>query len=162
MTVLDIEKVIYLDNLMLKSASSEDICQHIKFMLEHNVFTFNGEYSLRVCGTAIGTRMAPCYANIFMAELEENILSSYVCKHLAYCRYDDDIWIIWSHGLDLLHNLVNNINKQHSNINCTSNTSTTSVTYLNVTIDFDGGHIFTNPCTNSTDTLISFIQQYPP
>ena len=47
----------------------------------------------------MGTRMAPCYANIFMAELEENFLSGYPYKPLANYRYIDDIFIIWSHGI---------------------------------------------------------------
>ena len=59
----------HLDRRALSTTSSEDICQLIKFILENNVFSFNDEYFLQVCGTAMGTRMAPCYANIFMAEL---------------------------------------------------------------------------------------------
>ena len=97
----------------------------MKSILEINVFTFNGEYVFQVCGTAMGTRMTPCFANIFMAELEENILASYPYKPLAYYRYIDDIFIIWSHGLDLLHNFINSIKKQHINIIFTSNISTT-------------------------------------
>ena len=106
----------YLDRRALSTTSSEDICLLIKFILENNVFSLNDEYFLQVCGTAMGTRMAPCYANIFMAELEENFLSGYPYKLLAYDRYIDDIFIIWSHGLDLLHNFINSINNQHSNI----------------------------------------------
>ena len=56
-------------------------------MLENNVFTINGEYFFQIYGTAMGTRMAPCYANIFMAELEENFLSGYPYKPLAYYIY---------------------------------------------------------------------------
>ena len=62
----------YLDRRALSTTSSEDICQFIKFILEDNVFSLNDEYFLQACDTAIVTRMAPCYANIFMAELEEN------------------------------------------------------------------------------------------
>ena len=91
----------YLDRRTLSTTSSEDICQLIKFILENNVFSFNDEFFLQVCGTAMGTRMAPCHANIFMAELEDNFLSGYPYKPLAYYRYIDDIFIIWSHGLDL-------------------------------------------------------------
>ena len=58
----------------------------------------------------MGTRMAPCYANIFMAELEENFLSVYPYKPLANYRYIDDIFITWSHGFDLIHNFINSIN----------------------------------------------------
>ena len=142
----------HLDRRAQSTTSSEDICQLIKFILENNVFSFNDEYFLQVCGTAMGTRMAPCYANIFMAELEENFLSGYPYKPLAYYRYIDDIFIIWSHGLDLLHNFINCINHQHSNIIFTSNISTTSVNFLDVTIDLHGGNISTKTYTKSTDT----------
>ena len=100
----------------------------------------------------MATRMAPCYANIFMAELEENYLSGYPCKPLAYCRYIDDIFIIWSHGLDLLHNFIKSINNQHSNIFFTSSISTTSVNFPDVSIDLHGGHISTKTYSKSTDT----------
>ena len=76
----------HLDRRALSTTSSEDICQLIKIIVENNVLSFNDEYFLQVCGTAMGTRMAPCYANIFMAELEENFLSGYPCKPLAYYR----------------------------------------------------------------------------
>ena len=93
----------YLERRALSTTSSEDISQLIKFILENDLISFNDEYFLQVCGTAMGTRMAPCYTNTFMAELEENTLSGYPYKPLAYYRYIDDIFIIWSHGLDLLH-----------------------------------------------------------
>ena len=111
----------------------------------------------------MGTRMAPCYANIFMAELEENFLSGYPYKPLAYYRYIDDIFIIWSHGLDLLHNFINSINNQHSNIIFTSNISTTSVNFLDVTIDLHGGNISTKTYNKSTDThaFLSYNSFHP-
>ena len=49
MTALELVK-----NRMLLASSSEDICQLIKFILEHKVFTFNGEYFQQVCSTAMG------------------------------------------------------------------------------------------------------------
>ena len=133
----------HLDRRALLTTSSEDICQLIKFILVNNVISINDEYFLQVCGTAMGTRMAQCYVNIFIAELEENFLSGYPYKPLVYYRYIDDIFIIWSHGLDLLHNFINSFNNQHSNIIFTTNISTTSVNFLDVTIDLHGGHIST-------------------
>ena len=86
-------------------------------------------------------------------------MSGYPYKPLAYYRYIDDIFIIWSHGLDLLHNFINSINNQHSNIIFTSNISTTSVNFLDVTIDLHGGHIFTKTYTKSTETH-AFLSYY--
>ena len=111
----------------------------------------------------MGNRMAPCYANIFMVELEENCLSGYPYKPLAYYRYIDDIFIIWSHGLDFLHNFINSINNLHSNIIFTSNISTTSFNFLDVTIDLHGGNISTKTYTKSTDThaFVSYNSFHP-
>ena len=44
--------------------STDDLAHLIKLVLTKNNFTFNDEYYLQVHGTAMGTRMAPSYANI--------------------------------------------------------------------------------------------------
>ena len=68
-----------------------------------------------------------------------------------------------SHGLDLLHHFINSINNQHSNIIFTSNISTTSVNFLDVTIDLHGGNISTKTYTKSTDThaFLSYNSFHP-
>ena len=38
----------------------------VEFTLKHNFFVFDGERYLQIKGTAMGTKMAPTYANIFM------------------------------------------------------------------------------------------------
>ena len=111
----------------------------------------------------MGTRMAPCYANIVMAEQEENFLSGYPYKLLAYYIYIDDNLIVKSHGLDLLHNFIHSISKQHSNINFTLIITTTSINFLDVIIEIDGGHISTKTCSKSTDThaFLSYNSFHP-
>jgi hypothetical protein len=42
----------------------------ITMVLKKNNFTFNGDHYLQINDTAIGTKMAPSYANIFMGKLE--------------------------------------------------------------------------------------------
>ena len=56
-------------------------------MLHDNVFSFNGEYYLQFCGTAMGTIKAPCYANIFMAELFVWLSIHTFCLLQIYRRY---------------------------------------------------------------------------
>ena len=144
----------HLDRRALSTTSSEGICQLAKFMLKHNVFSLNGEYFSQVCVSTMGTRMAPCYANSFMADVEDNFMSVYPCKSFAYYRYIDNVFIIWSHGFDHLHNFINSIIIQHSNFIVTSNISITSVNILDVTINIHRGHISKNTYTISTDTQI--------
>ena len=88
----------HLDRRALSTTSGEGICQLVKFMLKHNVFNLNGEYFSQVCVSTMGTRMAPCFANSFMADVEDNVMSVYPYKSLAYYRYIDNVFIIWCHG----------------------------------------------------------------
>jgi hypothetical protein len=43
-----------------------DICDLAHFVLSRNVLEFNSGIFLQISGTAIGTKMAPAYAIIFM------------------------------------------------------------------------------------------------
>ena len=45
------------------------------FILINNYFSFNSLHHLQVKGTAMGTRMALSYANLFMGSLEEDFLN---------------------------------------------------------------------------------------
>ena len=53
-------------------------------------------------GTAIGTKFAPPYANLFMAGLENKIFSDTNVQPLLWLRYLDDIFCIWTDGLEKL------------------------------------------------------------
>ena len=43
-------------------------------ILKENSFQFNGENYLQTHGTAMGTKMAVAFANIFMAEFETKLI----------------------------------------------------------------------------------------
>lgn len=53
-------------------------------------------------GTAMGTPMAPNYANLFMAKFEEDLIQTYYSstghQPLVWFRYIDDIFMIWTDG----------------------------------------------------------------
>ena len=68
--------------------------QSTEFILKHNYFNFGNQNFLQLKGTAMGTKMAPQYANIFMSNLEENFLQNTHNKPLIYLRYIDDIFLL--------------------------------------------------------------------
>ena len=51
-----------------------------------NSFVFNLEYFLQVQGTAIGTRMTPYYANLFIGKLELEFLQTEDIEPLVWWR----------------------------------------------------------------------------
>ena len=59
-----------------KEPPTSDICHLAKLVLELNAFRYQDKHYLQVHGTAMGTRMAPSYANLFMACLEEKLLAT--------------------------------------------------------------------------------------
>ena len=123
----------------------------IKFILTHNHFEFNGCHYRQKNGTAMGTKMAPSYANIFMANLENNMLSSFELKPSYYCRYIDDIFFIWEHGLDSLIKFSDHCNSYHSSIKFTMDHSKSNLPFLDVSINLNNGNITTSVYVKPTD-----------
>ena len=56
------------------TVGTETLCDLKRMILTMNNFTFNGKHYLQIHGTAMGTRMAPSYANLFLAKFETDAL----------------------------------------------------------------------------------------
>lgn len=65
-----------------------------ELVLRNNNFEFDGKHFLQILGTAIGTKMAPAYANLFMDELERRLISQARVKPYVWLRYIDDVFMI--------------------------------------------------------------------
>ena len=53
---------------------TDDVINLINLELKRNNFTFDSTHYLQKHGTAMGTRMVPLYANLFMGQLERDLL----------------------------------------------------------------------------------------
>lgn len=103
-------------------------------VLEQNYFQFADRIYHQIQGTAMGTKMAPSYANIFMAELEEKLLDKYPIKPLLWKRYIDDILCIWPGPPSEFDRFMQYLNQSHPTIKFTYETSIWSVDFLDLTI----------------------------
>ena len=83
-----------LDQGTEKSIPTESLCDLMRMILTMNNFVFNGEHFIQQHGTAMGTRMAPAFANLFMGEFEKKALEGYVDKPFLWFRYIDDIFMV--------------------------------------------------------------------
>lgn len=63
--------------------------------------------------------MAPAYANIFMAELEEKLLQGYHIKPVIWKRYIDDVLCIWPDTEKELEKFMTYLNNSHPTIKFT-------------------------------------------
>ena len=106
----------------------------LEIVLCNNTFEFNNEFYKQIQGTAMGTKLAPAYANIFMGKLEHSILSQATLKPLFYKRYIDDILILWPHSESELNKFLLDMNSFHHSIKFTSEYSFDKITFLDVNI----------------------------
>ena len=88
-------------------------------VLKCNVFSFNGQAYQQIQGTAMGTRMAPSYANLFMDRFERAFLAQETIQPLVWTRYIDDILCIWTGSRSELDNFLDRLNRAHHSIKFT-------------------------------------------
>ena len=106
----------------------------LRIILESNHFEFVGNMYKQVQGTAMGTKMAPAYANLFMSELETEFLKEEIVRPLVWRRFIDDILVIWPDSKEKLVELLTRLNKYHATIKFTSTISPEEVTFMDLTI----------------------------
>ena len=131
---------------------TEDLVHLIELILTKNNFVFDGEHYLQIYGTAMGTRMAPSYANIFMGNLERKLLERVDDRPHVWWRYIDDVFVIWLFGEQRLREFVDHLNSSHPSIKFTSEWSFRSIAFLDVMVTLDQGRITTDLYTKPTDT----------
>ena len=102
----------------------------LELILQENSFQFTGKNYLQTHGTAMGTKMAVAFANIFMGKVESQILERSAIKPLAWKRYIDDIFSIWNINKDVVTQFIEQANSHHPTIKFTAEVSDTETTFL--------------------------------
>ncbi|CAJ0920490.1 unnamed protein product [Ranitomeya imitator] len=120
--------------LQKNNLATEQTLHFIRFVLHHNYFSFGNNLYKHCMGSAMESKMSPQYANLLIAKLEEEFLSSCSVKPLAYFGYIDDLLIIWTGSKKDLLTFHNNFNKYHPTIKLTLNFSKNKIHFLDMTI----------------------------
>ena len=118
-----------------QSVSSESLCKLTNIVLKHNYFEFGKYVYHQILGATIGTKFAPRYANIFMAGLEEEIFEKSHFQPYLWLRYLDDIFCIWTEGLENLKEFFGFLNNIHPSIKFTMEYSQKQINFLDVLND---------------------------
>ncbi len=103
--------------------TNESLVEVLEAVLTLNNFQFNDENYLQVGGTAMGTKVAPSLANVFMGDFEEKYIYSYEKQPIFYKRFLDDLILIWTHGRDELNKFLEHLNNCHETIKFTMEAS---------------------------------------
>ena len=147
------------------------LCARIDFLLDRNLHSIvvNGIHNMTelvlkknvfefVCflqnsGSAIGTKMAPVYANFVISIIERKLLTGSYSKPFVWLRYMDDIYAIWTSGKEKFNDFVLHMNSINSSIKFTCNYSKECVQCLDVSVFVDNSSsITTDLYVKPTDT----------
>ena len=106
-------------------------------ILNENSFQFNGENYLQTHGTAMGTKMAISFANIFMAKVETTLIQQSETMPKEWRRYIDDIFSLWDSDKKDVDQFIEQPYKFHPTIKFTAKISENEITFLD-TVVFKG------------------------
>ena len=124
---------------------TEYLIQMLGLVLDGNIFEFNGDLWQQKIGTAMGTRVAPTYACLFMGDLENKILQAWKgpAPHL-WRRYIDDIFFVWNASVEDLEIFIKFINDQHPYIKFTAtyDTTTKTIPFLDMSVSINHDCLF--------------------
>ena len=142
--------IIFLRTDPLSTIPTRTICDLVRMILTMNNFTFNDSHYVQIHGTAMGTKMAPSFANLFLGHFENNALRNAPFQPNTWLRYIDDIFMIWTENPKNLKIFLDYLNSIHPSIKFTSSHSPTNVPFLDVNVSrtSDGSintHLYTKP-----------------
>jgi hypothetical protein len=88
----------------------------LRMVLQFNYVAFSGKTFRQVIGTAMGTALAPNYANLFLAGYEGPALKEFHRKILYYGRFIDDTFAIIEGSLEDVRNFQKRFGELHPNM----------------------------------------------
>ena len=106
----------------------------LDLILKENSFQFNGENYLQTNGTAMGTKMAVAFANIFMAEFEAKLIRQSRIKPIEWEHYINDVFSLWNTNKQDINLFIEQANQFHPLIKFTAEISENETTFLDTII----------------------------
>uniref|UniRef100_A0A803JTX1 Reverse transcriptase domain-containing protein n=1 Tax=Xenopus tropicalis TaxID=8364 RepID=A0A803JTX1_XENTR len=143
----------------------EFICSLLQLVLTCNYFRFEQSFYLQKTGTAMGSNVAPSYANLYMDSFEcKYIFPNYADNLFLYLRYIDDIFIIWRGSPIGVESFVAGLNDLPTPVKFTLNSDRDVIDFLDVRIFRTSRGIGTTLFRKSTDrnTVLHAHSFHPP
>ncbi|XP_073442130.1 uncharacterized protein [Dendrobates tinctorius] len=140
----------------------------LTLVLTKNYFLFGDTFYLQTKGTAMGSNVAPPYANTFMATFEEDIVypdPSFKTHCKLWKRFIDDIFCIWTGPADTLDTFFNTLNMAWPGLSFTMTRDEHTVSFLDTRIIKNTeGYLSTDLYVKTTDrnSLLHYRSLHPP
>ncbi len=133
--------------------TNQDILRLLHLVLTLNHFEFNDTHWTQINGVAMGSKSSPTFANLFMEDWESKWVDPYPLAPIIWRRYIDDVFLIWTHGVDELKKFIEHLNSVHATIKFTAEWSETEINFLDTKVKVSNDRkLYTTLYTKPTDT----------
>ena len=124
-----------------------------ELVLTLNSFEFNGQFFDQISGVAMGTKMGPSYACLFMGHFEHRVEKEYTGRLPEfYKRYIDDGIGVTHMERSELDTFINFVDSFHPSIKFTHTISELSVNFLDITVTLQKNCLLTSAYFKPTDS----------
>ena len=136
-----------------------------ELVLTLNTFDFDGQVFNQISGVAMGTKMEPSYACLFMGHLEHLIQQSFTGPWPElYKKYIDDGMGACSYSESVLLDFTHVVQNFHSPIKFTYKISPVSIEFLDISVAIKYGQFATSVFYKPTDahSYLHFVSFHHP
>ncbi|XP_074608682.1 uncharacterized protein LOC141863093 [Acropora palmata] len=146
------ELAYFLDKRDIKEPSTSTLTRLAELVLTLNSFSFNNEFYRQLGGVAMGSKMGPNYACLFVGYVEQQIREQYrgFITQL-HKRYIDDIVGAASCQRDELENFIDFVSNFHPALQFTSTITETELPFLDINLRISEDRIHTSIFYKETD-----------
>lgn len=146
---------------LTRNVPSTFVLKLLQLILENNTFCYQNKFYKQIQGTAMGTKMAPVYANLVMSFLEvklfheaQSVFNTSVVNYLKqnYFRFLDDIFIIWDTSLADISTFFSLIDTLHPAFHFTREIGVDCLNFLDVLLIRGNNNIITDIYRKPTDS----------
>ena len=148
------EGLIAIEEFMLQyhdAKTTKLLTQLTKLVLHNNIIEFNGKLYLQLVGCAMGSKMSPNYANVFMNYFECKFLPLAPVQPFLWKRFIDDVFAIFTCSAAEIKSFIEWINTVHPTIKFTADINPKGLPFLDTFVKIENNVIITRPYTKPTD-----------
>ena len=141
-----------LDARSVKIPSTECVLEAVEICLKSNNCQFDNNNYVQQHGTAMGPKNACSYADLAMGVIDHKAKCEGTTKPMLWLRYRDDIFDLWTQGVEKLLEFTNYINSLYHTIKFELVYSESSLDVLDLTLLLQDGFISTDIYSKPTDS----------
>ena len=147
----------FLNKRTIQNPPTDTLIRLAELVLTTNAFLFNNDTYLQTSGVAMGSKLGPAYACLFVGHQEELIFQSYTGPlPCLLMRYIDDVVGATSLPLDHLQSFVHFVNNFHPALEFTHIITEDSLSFLDIQLSISKDRISTSVHYKETDAHCYF------